>query len=61
MPKRKAIPLAKSKDEIDFSKGSKADRERKLIGDGIHRDNPDISDEEKFRMATAAVKRRRLS
>lgn len=55
--------MAKHKDKkkrrkISFKEGTRAAKERSRIAEGIKRENPGISDERKFALATAAVKKK---
>ena len=45
--------------KISFKKGTSAARRRKEIAEAILRENPNISEEKKFKFATAAVKKSR--
>jgi len=48
MPKRK---------KLSFKKDTRAYNKRSEIAEAIHREHPGMSDEQKFRIATAATKK----
>ena len=51
------VTMARKKKKLSFKRGSRLDRLRRRIADRIKEQNPGISDERKFAIATAQAKK----